>query len=293
MKKIIVSILLGCTASAFCAKAADFGKADALFASGTDYAACKNELLNIRKQVSAKKDIAEVCWRLARVQVVIGSAGRTKEERRSLLGEGVKYAAEAIAADPSDARTYMWHCACVGRECQTRPLMEQAKAVPTMMDDLDKILNKLGRTDYSEAWQALAEIFFNHPFKSNDAAVNYYRQAALTIPAGESRVSTLLDFAKLLDTRKWSAEKRSAEARGNAKKFASAGSNIEKYAVLDGSLVSGGAGPWTKAAYASMSDREEASAILKYAEASYKKHPHAADKEGYALLVKYVSERKQ
>jgi len=118
------------------------------------------------------------------------------------LSKGEEYATEAIKMDPENPGGYMWHCACIGTECKKQSVIEQAKAVPIMLKDLDTILETLHRTDYSEAWQAKAEIYYHHPFKSNDVAIECMYKAIATIPSDEIRISSSLLLAQMLKDRK-------------------------------------------------------------------------------------------
>lgn len=213
-KKIILSILLFAASFSFiAAQNVDFKQVDQLFrrGEGSDYTQCKSLLEAMLPQAKEGAVKADVLWRLARVSVLLGQKETTKEGKQKVFGEGVKYGEEAIRQDPKEHQAYMWHCANVGRECQTHPLMEQAAAVKPMMQDLETILYKLDRKDCSEAWQALSEIYYNHPFKSNDEAIVFATNAVNTIPKDELRISTYTSLAQMLWKRNWSAERRKGD----------------------------------------------------------------------------------
>ena len=198
------------------AAAIDFSKADAMFAKAEDLTGCRSVLIEQLPQASSDKEKAEVLWRLARVQVLIGEDETSKEGKRREFSKGISYAEKAIEADPQNHWGYMWHSANVGRECQTHPLMEQAKAVPVMLEDLDTILNTLDRTECGEAWQALAEIYYNHPFKSNDEALKYARNAVTYTPAGEVRTCAKTLLAKILYAKKQKDEARNVALKAKS-----------------------------------------------------------------------------
>lgn len=213
-KKIILPILLfAASISLSAAQNVDFKQVDHLCrrGEGSDYTQCKTLLLAMLPQATDGAQKADVLWRLAKVSVILGEKETTKEGKQKVFGEGIKYAEQAIAQDPKEHRGYMWHCANIGRECQTRPLMEQAAAVKPMMQDLEMILYKLDRKDCSEAWQAMAEIYYNHPFKSNDEAIVFTRNAVNTIPKDELRISTYSFLAQMLWKRNWSADRRKGD----------------------------------------------------------------------------------
>lgn len=247
--------------------ALNFSHADATFISGTDFQACRKELLEMLPVAEDSKSKSQVLWRLARVQLMLGEKETTKEGRRTVFAEGVKYGEQAIAASPKDPDCYMWHSACVGRECQTHSLKDQAQAVPVMMRDLSMILETMGRTDYSAAWQALAEIYWNHPFKSNDEAINFTRKAISTIPSGELRLSAYILLAQMLIKRDAGPSKRTSIIKSNASKTVKG--NIGKFSCYDGILGPGFKPVWSSKSISELSDAEEAEAILKYAENIY------------------------
>ena len=259
MKKILLAAAL--FAALPCLAAQDFSKADAAFSNG-EYAECRAELEALKPQAQKGAELAGVLWRLSRLELVLGEKETTRDGKRAVFGRGRDYAEAAIKQDPSDPNGYMWHSANVGRECQTHGLKDQAAAVPVMMKDLEKILCELGYAEFSEAWQALAEIYYNHPFKSTDSAINFARRAAMTIPAGEKRSETLIFLAEVLESRGWSAEKRAASA---SKSVADTSDNIEKYSRLDALLGKDYRPLWASKPLGAMSDKEEAAALRAFA----------------------------
>ena len=233
---------------------------------------------------------SEKYCKLALEQVVKGELQTTKEGKREAFGKGIEYAAKAIEADPGNPDAYMWHCANIGRECQTHSLFDQAAALPAMTADLTTILDKLGRTDYSPAWQALAEIYFNHPMRSNDTALNFMRKSLEDIPAGESRLSSYLLFAKELSKRGWSASKRASVMAQNSVAFKKQySSNIDKYSYYDGA---GSKPAWVGKAVSSMSDKEEAVAVLEYAIKIYNSCGSAQEKGALAAANELLKKLK-
>jgi len=255
--------------------AVDFSEADRSFRYSNDYQSCRAALETMLVEAADGKEKSEVLWRLSRVYLVLGEEQEKPDQKRPLYRTGIDFAQQSISENPSNPAAYMWHCASVGRECQTRSVMEQAKAVPLMIGDLEMILDKLGCTSYSEAWQALAEIYYHHPFKSDDAAINFMRQAVKTIPSDELRISTSAFLARLLLKRNWSAQKRRSASAQNAGPYAKAKSNIEKQTYADGAGIP------------DMSDYEEARAVIEAAKERYRKAPlHSrTDDKDYADLL--------
>ena len=99
------------------------------------------------------------------------------------------------------------------------------------------------------------------------------------------RISTYIHFAELIYKRNWSAEKRQSTAAGNTPLFKGENeSNIEKYSYFDGAKASM---PWCSNPFTTMSDREEARAVLAYAKKLFIEcaQPTPIDKEDYAALL--------
>lgn len=265
--------------------ALNFSNADYLFSHKADYKASLDELQKMLPAAADKKEKAEVCWRISRVFLMLGDAAEGKEAKRSLYAQGISAADQGIAADPSNYKCYMWRSANRGRDCQTRPLPQQAAASGQILSDLETILDKLGRTDYSEAWEALSQVYIPHPLKSDDAGISYAYMAALKIPNDEIRISTLIWLASLLYDRNKDAADREKIIKSNRDKFAApAKSNTAKYAFIEGNARV----PWLGSSSEVLSDREEARAIIRYAESKYNSRPDKTpvDRQDYTELTK-------
>lgn len=231
------------------------------------YASCEQKLQEMLPQAEPGKEKAEVLWRLSRVTLLLGDEASGVKTQREFYARGLQYAEQAIAEDPKNPEGYMWHSGNIGRDCSTRSLPEQAKASGKVQKDLTIILNRLGKVNHASAWHALAELYWRHPFKSTDSGINYARRCVATIPPDEVRLVSCLMLAQMLQERGWSAEKRAREAAANAEKFKDGKNNIEKYAYYDGTNPQL---PWLKGkSLQEMSDKEEAAAVVHYAQARY------------------------
>lgn len=282
---ICTLLLLALACSAFAQP--DFRKADSLFSKACDYKAALAELSSLELATQGKAK-AEVLWRMARIQLILGQEETDKEGKRRVFGQGIRYAEQGISLDSRNAGCYFWHCANVGRECQTRGKMQQASKVSVMMKDLEMILNTLDRTDYSEAWQALAEIYYHHPFKSTNAAINYARKAIDEIPSDESRLSSCIFLAQMLRERDWSASRRREEINDNIKELArlknGKSTNINRFALY--SAIKDTA--VNSCRLAELSDAQEAQALVKYALEKYRRlsFKSKVDEADYKQLLK-------
>lgn len=264
-------------------KAIDFKALDKAFADSGDYETYISGLQALLPSAAGDKDKAQVFWRLAKAYMTKGNDVTGKTGRRELYQTGIDYAEKAISLDPTDPDCYIWHCGCVGMECQTHNIMEQAAAAQILTKDVTVILDKLGRIDYASAWYTLAEINFNHPFKSNDTAVNYARRAIDTIAKEDLSICSYTLLARILIRRNWSAEKRNARAVTDQANFNKTySSNIEKYAFYNGSAIPA----WSSVALGNMSDKQEAKALVEYARKVYNAATYKTktDKEDYRAL---------
>ncbi len=240
-----------------------------------------DELEKLLPQASSNQEKAEIYWRMSLFACYIGSSQEKTADMRTWYEKGIKYAELGMEADPTNRSCLLWHVACIGRDSQTRGLSSQLNGVDTMLSDLDKVINQLGNTDYSEAWHALGEIYWRHPFKSTSSAVSFFRVAVDTIPTGEVRVVTYRCLAEALYSRNWSAKKRvselaSMQKKWTADKFKNA---IEKYTVYEGRNGSAVKPVWTTVALGDMSDRQEAKVILSYVKLLYEKSGIQSDAE--------------
>ena len=144
-----------------------FDAADAAFERDADYAKSCSLLLEMLPKAETPAQKAEVYWRLSRAENMLGEGVTTKEEKRKHFGQGIRYAEEAIAADPKNYNGYMWHCANVGRDVQTKPLTQQTSAVPVMIKYLDTIFFFLMIRRPPRSTQAKSEIYFIGTIRSN------------------------------------------------------------------------------------------------------------------------------
>ena len=245
------------------------------------YLQCRDSLTVMLGRAESDKERAEVLWRLSRVTLMLGEKAGTKESKQALFSEGVRYADEARSADPANTAAYMWHCANLGRESQTRSLKDQIAAVPVLERDLETILDRYGRTDCSEAWQALSELYHAHPFKSNDKAVGYARRAVDTIPRDEVRVTTYINLARLLYERNNPASKRATALASDAARFKASGQkNTERFGYYAGAGDPAGKAPWSTRPLAELSDRQEALLLVEYAIRKYEGAPRRTKMDG-------------
>jgi len=197
MRKLILLLSALLVAGQIQASGLDFQTADEQFLYQADFPACRKTLDSCLEKAQSPTEKAEAYWRMARLC-----------HSTEAFTEGREFAEKAIEANPKSPDSYMWHCVCAGWEAKSNgSVVKMAGCVPVMLGDIDTILEKLGRTDYSHAWHAKGEIYFNHPFKSNDTAAEYVRKAIETRSADKATLASYILLYKILAT------KNKAEAR--------------------------------------------------------------------------------
>lgn len=285
---VLLSVLFILSPDVFAA--VDLSTADRLYKNG-QIKESETELVSQLGYATTDAEKSEVYWRLARIQVAKGEGAKlSKDQLTAIYAKGREYADKAIAADSKNPNGYMWHSANMGRASQLKGLSEQIKVVSVISDDITAIIDRLGFLDISEAWQAISELYYKHPFKSNDVAAAYCRKAIMCIPKDESRFSSYAYFAEMLYSRNISAAKRKSLIDGEVAKFKKAyESNLEKYEHFEGSLGSSYIPVWSTKSLGSMSDREEAIAVVEYAIklCNQKTDKTPTDQEDYKVLSSY------
>lgn len=297
MKKLIIVLLsLLVCASAFAAL--DFTEVDALYLTDEHDQEVYDKLMLMLDKAAPGEEKANVLWRLSRVCVDLGDAidKNNKKERFAVYEKGEQYALDSIAAYPT-AQGYLWKCSNIGRWGQTKGVLDSLAKAKPMVQDLEYMIDDLGCLDSSEAWYVLAVLYDSLPgkplsFGNSNAAISYGRIACDTIPKNVIYGGTYKQLAEMLWSRNWNAKKRSSEIAKMQKSWDKETSNIEKYKYYEGSNGSSASPLWTKNALSSMTDRQEAVVILKYAQAIFegRKTHTQADVENYNEIAALLKE---
>ncbi|MBO4410389.1 MAG: hypothetical protein J5775_06520 [Spirochaetales bacterium] len=296
MKKLaalLVLLLAVLTALA----ALDFTSVDDLYDAGTDYQKVYDTLQTMLKEAKSNEEKSEVLWRLSRVCVDLGDAlpEKDKNGKYAIYDEGEQYALKSIEAKPNYL-AYLWKCANVGRYGQTKGVMDSLGKVKPMKADLKVITDDFKVLDSSEAWYTLAVLNDAVPgILGGDsvAAISYMRIACETIPAKYVYGGTYKALAEMLYSRNWSASKRAKEIASLQKKWdKETKSNFDKYAYYEGSKGADAVPVWSTKKLSEMSDREEALAVLKYAQQMYnsKSFKTGKDAEHYAEIQDLITQ---
>lgn len=297
MKKLIMVLmaLLVCTA-AFAAL--DFTEADALYLTDEHDQEVYDKLTVMLEQATTEEEKANVLWRLSRVCVDLGDAidKSDKKARFAIYEEGEQYAIDSIATCPTP-EGYLWKCSNIGRWGQTKGVFDSLAKAKPMVQDLEVMIDDLGCLDSSEAWYVLAVLYDSLPgkpisFGNSNAAISYGRIACDTIPRNVIYGGTYKQLAEMLWNRNWNAKKRASEISKMQKNWDKETSNIEKYKYYEGANGAQAYPLWTKTALSSMTDRQEAVVILKYAQAVFegRKTHTQADVDNYNEIAALLNE---
>lgn len=297
MKKLIMVLmaLLVCTA-AFAAL--DFTEADALYLTDEHDQEVYDKLTVMLEQATTEEEKANVLWRLSRVCVDLGDAidKSDKKARFAIYEEGEQYAIDSIATYPTP-EGYLWKCSNIGRWGQTKGVFDSLAKAKPMVQDLEVMIDDLGCLDSSEAWYVLAVLYDSLPgkpisFGNSNAAISYGRIACDTIPRNVIYGGTYKQLAEMLWNRNWNAKKRASEISKMQKNWDKETSNIEKYKYYEGANGAQAYPLWTKTALSSMTDRQEAVVILKYAQAVFegRKTHTQADVDNYNEIAALLKE---
>ncbi len=297
MKKLLLMLmaLLLC-ASAFAAL--DFTEVDALYLTDEHDQEVYDKLTIMLGQATEGEEKANVLWRLSRVCVDLGDAidKSDKNTRFAIYEEGEQYALDSIEAHPT-AQGYLWKCSNIGRWGQTKGVFDSLAKAKPMVQDLTVMIDDLGCLDSSEAWYVLAVLYDSLPgkpisFGNSNAAISYGRIACDTIPKNVIYGGTYKQLAEMLWNRNWNAKKRASEISKMQKNWDKETSNIEKYKYYEGANGAQAYPLWTKTALSSMTDRQEAVVILKYAQAVFdsRKTHTQADIDNYNEIASLLAE---
>lgn len=297
MKKLIMVLmaLLVCTA-AFAAL--DFTEVDELYLTDEHDQEVYDKLSIMLDQATEGEEKANVLWRLSRVCVDLGDAidKSDKKARFAIYEEGEQYAIDSIATYPTP-EGYLWKCSNIGRWGQTKGVFDSLAKAKPMVQDLEVMIDDLGCLDSSEAWYVLAVLYDSLPrkpisFGNSNAAISYGRIACDTIPRNVIYGGTYKQLAEMLWNRNWNAKKRASEISKMQKNWDKETSNIEKYKYYEGANGAQAYPLWTKTALSSMTDRQEAVVILKYAQAVFegRKTHTQADVDNYNEIAALLNE---
>ncbi len=287
MKKLVALLVL-LLAVLTALAALDFAEVDALYNRNENNQKVYDTLKTMLSSAKTDKEKSEVLWRLARVCVDLGDAlpEKDKKGKFAIYEEGEEYAKQSIAASPNWT-AYLWKCCNVGRWGQTKGALNSLSKVGPMQKDLKVVTDDFKVLDSSETWYTLGVLYDAVPGwagGNSNYGISYARIACETIPAEVIYGNTYRGLAEMLYNRNWNASKRAKEIGSMQKKWdKETKSNYDKYAFYEGSKGADAVPLWSSKKLSEMTDREEALAILNYAQKVYESRSFrtASDTDNY------------
>ena len=235
------------------------------------------------KDAKTGKEKGELYWRLARVNLELVDQmerdGASKNELLAGFDKGVAYADKSLEEYPGNYNAYYWRSANTGRWGETKGILDSLFKAPSMRDDLEKAINS--NPSHGDSYYVLGRLYYAVPglisFGNKDYAVSLARKSIdnQEMKARPYHYSYYLALAKDLWSRKWSAKKRLKEQAVKVKKYNKTQSLLEKGWYYEGKVDLSMKAPYSSKPLSSLSDRDEAVAILKWLEIALSKLPDA------------------
>ena len=287
MKRIV--LLLVCLLSLSMVFAAfDKNESDRLFYVENDYEADFAYLSEALKSATDSSEKAEILWRMSRTRLTLtdenkesmteaerfagyGDYGADDKPKSSDTSSAFYYAYESLkcAETPNG---YHWKASAVGRAGQEHGALNSLGKADPMRKLETKALEGFSSFPLeTDSWYVLAILYRSLPgkpisFGNDNFAISYMRKCLMTQDMERTNGTNYLELAEELYKRDWDAKKRAKEFQSMLKnwdKNQSKGSTeYNKY--YEGYLSQQGSPFWVAADLSSISDRQEAIALLQY-----------------------------
>ena len=288
MKRIV--LLLVCLLSLSMVFAAfDKNESDRLFYVENDYEADFAYLTKSLQSAVTNEEKAEILWRMSRTRLTLTDENKermTEDERLSAYGDygandkpksgdtssAFYYAYESLKYYETP-NAYHWKASAVGRAGQEHGALNSLGKADPMRKLETKALEEFSSFPLeTDSWYVLAILYRSLPgkpisFGSDNYAISYMRKCIMTQDT-ENRTNgtNFLELAEELWNRDWDAKKRSKEFASMLKSWnknqKSSYTEMNKY--YEGYLASQGSPFWVAADLSTISDRQEAIALLQY-----------------------------
>ncbi len=277
MKRIAVllTLFLSLFTMTTLSAATDFTQAD-LLQDQEKFSLCETELMVQKGLASTDKELSEVLWRLARLQVSIGDElpDDDKDAKYIEYEKGEAYALASIEKYPN-AMAYLWKSSNSGRWGQTKGPLNALGKAKGMLEDLTIIVNEFNTLDSTETWYVLSSLYDELPggfisFGDKTWAVSYMRMDMESLPAKLLYPGHYKKFAEELYSRNWSASKRAKEFKKMESDWKDSPTNLEKYRYYEGKDAGKVKPFYSSVELTQMSDRQEALMVLAYIRAKHK-----------------------
>lgn len=295
MKKLILLLGLGLLASAGWSQAVNLQVLEDLN-DKEDYKAGL-ALLEQALPSAAGAERAQVLTWLSRQYCFVGAQrrdqGASTDELLSIYEKGEKSATQALALDKTNALSWYWRSANIGRWAQTKGILDSLFKAGTMKDDLYEAVKR--NPDHAASWNVLGLLYealpgFPVSFGNVDYSVNLGRKSVdlmrAQVAAGQLKKFNpgyLWDLSEHLWARNWDAQTRFREQQAKQRNLPGIKDVLERGFAYEGSV-----------AIHNLSDRQEAKALADEAIAFLKAlpNPNNGEKHDLAVWLKKLAERK-
>ena len=287
MKKFILLVLCLFSISVLFA-AFSAAESDRLFYVENDYEADFAYLSKALESAKTNEEKAQILWRMSRTRLTLTDENKdsmTEAERLNGYGDygaGDKpksgdttsafyYAYESLKyAETPNA--YHWKASAVGRAGQEHGALNSlAKADPMRKLETKALEEFSSFTLETDSWYVLAILYRSLPgkpisFGNDNYAISYMRKCLMTQDMERTNGTNYLELAEELYKRNWDAKKRTKEFQSMLKNWDKNQSKgcTEYNKYYEGHLSTQGSPYWVAADLSSISDRQEAIALLQY-----------------------------
>lgn len=288
MKKIIAALLILVMCSALFA-AFDSDYSDKLFYNQNEYEKDFAYLQDALTKATSNDEKAEILWRLARTRLTLTDDNKeslTEAERLAAYGD---YGAndKPKADDTTSAYYYAytsltyketpnglhWESSAVGRAGQEHGALNSLSKASPMRKLEVKALEEFDSFPLqTDAWYLLGILYDALPgkpisFGNNNSAISYMRKCVMTQDlTNRTNGTNYLELAEQLYKRDWDAKKRAKEFASMLKDYNKGSKNglVEMNKDFEGYMATLGAPYYMAAELSSVSDKQEAIALLTY-----------------------------
>ncbi len=277
MKKTLIMVALSLLSMAVVLAAFNPAYSDYQFYNLHEYQTDWDYLVEALKNPANDQEKADILWRMARTRLTITDDipqdSSHKDARLAGYGEAETLAQQSVDLyETPDG--YHWLSSAIGRIGQVNgPLNSLGKAKP-MLELIEKTQNAFS-ADMSDSWYVLGILYSSLPgapisFGNDNYAISYMRRCLDTQDSvNRSNLTNYLELANQLYKRNWNASKRAKEFDKMESKYNKESVPTEKMKFYEGRDGKDATAYYCSVPLATISDRQEALVILKYAMAVY------------------------
>ncbi len=237
------------------------------------FSECRDWLEKGLVEADAPAGKAEIYWRLSRITYLLTERKKqSKTDPATLLADyekGVAWAGKALTFDATSYQAHFWRASHWGSWAQVKGSLDALGKTSAAKEDLLAAIRL--KPDYAPAYYVLGLLYIHLPgwpisFGNKEFGVSMLRQAIDLAEKPEGALGYHLNLALALWERNWNLKIRNDKRKSMAGQYAQKSDPGEKSYYYEGvadfsrGVFSGGK------TWETLSDREEATALLSYAE---------------------------